>query len=161
MIKYIILLSAFSSLHSTQYIKSGYVSDELSTAIAFVESSFIEGATSHKGAKGYWQITDIACKDVGIDCRKPDLITQYRVMNAFILKWYKKTKCIYKTLDIYNRGYGNVKKYPYKGEYKKHPYIGRILSYLKEIKKFNGEVPYKKIKGFKRIKNGFKIVYKK
>lgn len=34
-------------------------------------------------------------------------------------------------LDYYNRGIGTAKKYPYKGKWEKHPYVGYVLKYMK------------------------------
>lgn len=36
-------------------------------------------------------------------------------------------------LDAYNRGWGNVKKYPYRGEWVNHRYVGLILKQMKKV----------------------------
>ena len=49
----------------------------------------------------------------------------------FLIKRYNNQ--LYKALDAYNRGYGNVDKFPYKGDYKNHHYVGLIINNMEKL----------------------------
>jgi len=40
---------------------------------------------------------------------------------------------VYLSLDAYNRGMQKAEDYPYKGDWKNHPYVGKIIGFMEEI----------------------------
>ena len=89
------------------------------------------------------QLQIVTAKDIGY---KGDIkgLFNPEVNIAFGIKYLKQCITwangdIYTALDMYNRGVGFVKKYPYKGIWFEHRYVGKVLEALfindKEIKK--------------------------
>lgn len=83
---------------------------------------------------GLMQIQYNTAKDVGFKGKLNDLLDPQINMKygcLYLSKMYKQTNGnLYQTLDAYNRG-PNAIKSPYKGDWNKHPYVGKII---KEVK---------------------------
>jgi soluble lytic murein transglycosylase-like protein len=106
-------------------------------AVAYVESRNNYKAIGDGGkAYGLMQIHCPTAKDVGFEggCKglfNPDTNIYYATKYLEFL--FNRYGSLYKALDAYNRGLGNVDKWPYKGDYKKHKYVGKVMSALGKI----------------------------
>jgi len=107
-------------------------------AVIYVESAFDENAVGDDGKSyGLMQIQLNTARDMGFKGTIKELMdpeTNIKYGTMYLVYLYKKTGDLFIALDAYNRGLGNVKKYPYKGDYKDHRYVGKVLKYLKGLK---------------------------
>ncbi len=102
--------------------------------IAYVESSFRPTAIGDDGRSfGLMQIQMPTAKDMGFKGNKKQLLNP-KVNAKYSIRYFKymrkRTKSIEMALDAYNRGF-NAIYHPYKGDWNKHPYVGKIKRYIK------------------------------
>lgn len=157
-----IFLFLLANLSSLDMFTGDSINPYIIDAIAFVESSYREDAVSSAGAFGIFQLRDIACADVGIDCsNRSDVNKQYEAMQLFLKRWYKVTGCTYTTLDIYNRGRGNQLRNKWTKDWQAHPYVGKILAFINERKeKQDKDIEfYKNIDRFEKRNDRYVVVY--
>lgn len=109
--------------------------EELSSCVVesliAVESNGVSNLTGDDGKSfGLMQIQLPTARDLGFTGTIQDLMNskinkKYGIMYLkFLLKRYSN---LYIALDAYNRGMGNVERYPYQGDWRQHKYVGRIL----------------------------------
>ena len=106
-------------------------SKKLIMAIKKVESNMDKDAISNKDALGLMQIMYESAKDVGFTGTPEELmdpITNTKYGCLYLAKLYKEKKDMNKALDAYNRGSKAETNNPYLGNWKDHPYVGKILS---------------------------------
>jgi len=105
-------------------------------AVMFVESSTRKHVTGDDGKSfGLMQIMLQTARDQGFRGTKHQLL--FPVYNikygtkylSQCLKWSLGDVC--GAIDIYNRGIGNVIKYPYKKQWAKHRHVRKVIDYLK------------------------------
>lgn len=111
-------------------------------AVTLAESDMNPNAISNKGCLGLMQLEPTTAKDMGFNGENINLLnpgtnilygTRYL---RWVYKYYRGHKNrLYKTLDAYNRGIGNVDKYPYKGKYEEQRYVKRVLAAMKALQK--------------------------
>jgi len=113
-------------------------------AVALAESSMNTNAISNKGCLGIMQLEPLTAKDMGfnlpnIKLLNPEINMHYGTKYLrWVYQYFRgQRNRLFKTLDAYNRGIGNVTKYPYKGDYKEQRYVKRVL-YAMEFLKKNG-----------------------
>ena len=108
-------------------------------AMIFVESSFrphVPGIDADKKGWSYGltQIKYSTAKEMGFtgtlkQLEDPETNIHY---GAMYLSWCRRFVGgdIWQALDAYNRGVGMVRKYPYKGKWKDHKHVGKVLKYI-------------------------------
>lgn len=134
----------------------------LLNSIAFIESRHKTTAISNTGAFGILQITDGACQDADIECtdkNKLNIDLQIEVASRYIKRYMQTGRNICEVLYIYNNGYGNARKNPYKGDWQADKYVGSITAYLKLILKDTDKSL--SVWKFKKVNNKYEIVYNK
>ena len=109
---------------------------KLINAIVAVESRGDHEAVSSDNALGLMQIKYETAKSMGFkgkktDLNKPQVNLKYGCMYLYQM-YIEQHRNIYAALDAYYRGPTTVKEDPYKGKWKKHPYIKKIKDELKE-----------------------------
>lgn len=109
-------------------------------AMAWTESSMRPNIRSHKDCLGLMQIHINTANDMGfVGTEKQLLVPSVNVKYAikyvyWIYNRYRGHKNrLYKTFDAYNRGIGNVEKWPYKMAWADHKYVGKILTKVNEL----------------------------
>lgn len=105
-------------------------------AIKKIESNHNSNAVGDGNISyGLMQIQYNTAKDVGFKGNPKDLLNPRINMKygcLYLSKMYRQTNGnLYQTLDAYNRG-PNAIKYPYKGDWSKHQYVGKIIKELKK-----------------------------
>jgi len=109
-------------------------------SIITVESTHRTFALSSANCKGLMQLKPSTARYMGYTGHVkglyiPEVNIHYGI--KYIKYLNDKTGNVWVSMDAYNRGYSNVKKYPYKKKLTKHPYVGKILrnysSFLKEM----------------------------
>lgn len=121
---------------------TGEIDKDYIYSLMFIESSFNPNARSDKDCLGLMQIHLDTARDLGFKGKLEELFipainVKYSIKYIYwIYKRYKGHKNrLYKTFDAYNRGIGNVKKWPYKKSWRKHRYVGKIISRYEELTK--------------------------
>ncbi len=124
-----------------KYSKRFDINPLLIQGIIEVESAFIvmaEGPDTKGGGYSYglMQIKHETALDIGYKGNLETLVDQ-EVNIAFGIKYIKQ--CIewaggnwLTALDMYNRGVGMVRKYPWKRAWAFHPYVGKIIKAIQD-----------------------------
>jgi soluble lytic murein transglycosylase-like protein len=106
------------------------ISEEMIHAVINVESGGNAKAKNKDGSYGLMQLqygtaVVMGFKGSRVDLLKPEVNISLGVKYLrYLLDMFGSENM---ALDAYNRGWGNVKKYPYRGEWAKHRYVGLIL----------------------------------
>jgi soluble lytic murein transglycosylase-like protein len=105
-------------------------------ALIAIESSFNSIAIGDDGkSSGATQIQYTTAWEMGFRGDIKELLNP-EINIHYGLKYFKfmkqKTKSINQAYDAYNRGY-NAIYYPYKGLWKEHPYVKKILKYINDL----------------------------
>ena len=82
---------------------------------------------------GLMQVKYTTAKELGYKGRPNGLLdpqTNLKFGCLYLSKMYEQTDDLYRSLDAYSRGPVNESKSPYKGDWSKHPYVGKILKVL-------------------------------
>lgn len=122
-----------------KYASRFNVPPEIVKAVISVESNYKNKAVGpddygSRSSYGLMQIQIETAKDIGY---KGDIegLFNPEVNIAFGIKYLRN--CIawangnlYTALDMYNRGVGFVRKYPYKGKWDNHRYVNKVLKNL-------------------------------
>lgn len=132
------MFSLTTSLHAICFqVKGSLINSRTLKAIAKVESNFNPKARN-KDSLGLMQIQLATARFLGMkgSIRKqlfnPKTNLKYAVMYLnYLYEMFQGD--VFKVLDAYNRGWGNVKSHPYKKDYLKHKYVKKVLSALKEL----------------------------
>ena len=118
-----------------QHAKNNIINEEIFVSMAFVESSFKPFVIGDGGKSfGLMQISLNAAKQVGFYGSQDDLISNPKLNVQLAVKYLiwllNQTGDLYIALDAFNRGIGNVQKFPYKGDYRLHRYVGKVIENL-------------------------------
>jgi len=112
----------------------------ITSALIKVESSGNANAvnTTPRGVShGVMQIQLSTAQDMGFkgklkDLYKPVINKIYGTKYIqWLLKWHHGD--LFAALDSYNRGIDKVAKFPYKGDWKQHKYVGKILEQMETL----------------------------
>lgn len=143
--EYEVLIEKYSKLNDLPaYLVKAIISVESSSRPTAKGKDSRGGKYSH----GLMQLKPISAKDVGFNVTIKDLYDSELNIKigskyfAKCLQHYAKGN-LNVALDMYNRGPTRVKKFPYKGDWKEHPYVGKILI---KFNKYGGVYGSKKIK---------------
>ncbi len=114
---------------------------KLVKAVIKIESAYKHKAIGpdaygDKSSYGLMQLQIATAKDIGYKGNIDDLYVP-EVNIAFGIKYLKQclewaNNNVYEALDMYNRGVGMVRKYPYYGDYRNHNYVGKIIHELRK-----------------------------
>lgn len=119
-----------------KYAEMYNVDPQIVLAVVNVESRFHPGVVSADGSYGLMQLLPSTARVLGYQgpikgLKNPE--TNIR-LGVFYLSYLKdKFDSMCDVLDAYNRGWASVQKWPYKGDWHKHRYVGRILQYIDNI----------------------------
>lgn len=138
----------------------GEISNEVLIAQAWIESSMRPRIKSHMDCLGLMQIHLDTAIDMGFKGKEEDLydpVTNIKYSIKYMYWLYKRYKGhrnrLYTTLDAYNRGIGNVKKWPWKHSWKKHKYVTKVLKKMMELRRSDGSVK-NGTKGLPKLQTG-------
>jgi soluble lytic murein transglycosylase-like protein len=105
------------------------VAQKIIKAIIAVESSGNNYAKHKDGSYGLMQLQYGTAQVMGYKGSREGLFDPETNISIGV-KYFRYLLDMLKdeniALDAYNRGWGNVKKYPYKGDWSKHKYVGLI-----------------------------------
>lgn len=113
---------------------SGIFDPSIIEGIVFAESSFRVKVTGDDGlSRGLMQIQLTSAREVGFrgtvqELHDPVINIRYGV--KYLEKMFHATGNAYTAIDAYNRGLGNVQKYPYRGQWKRHKHLRKVIIYL-------------------------------
>jgi soluble lytic murein transglycosylase-like protein len=126
-----------------KYATKNKVDPLIVRAIIAVESAGNPDAVNPEGSHGLMQVqlaTARVMKFTGTakELRNPDTNIKYGTL--YFRMMLDQFGDLWVALDAYNRGPGNVQKWPYKGNWERHPYVSKVMmklggSYIRQISK--------------------------
>lgn len=118
-----------------KYSERYHVNPRLVEAMIYVESSFRINVVGDDGCShGLMQIQMSTARDEGFRGTRQQLIWPiYNIKYGVkylrtLLAWTQGD--VLQALDAYNRGIGNVLRRPYRGDWREHKYVGKIIKFL-------------------------------
>ena len=136
---WLVILSANLYAYNASYVKdkarNDLINPNVFAAMASVESNFNPRAIGDDNKSfGIMQISIPAARHMGFKGPAKALMNpeiNIRISVKYLTYLFIETSSLYVALDAYNRGLGNVRKFPYNGLYENHPYVGKIIKILK------------------------------
>lgn len=119
----------------------GEIDDNYILAQIKIESSNNPNAKSDKNCLGLMQIHLTSARDVGFkgDVNKlfvPRINIKYGIKYLYWIynRYEGRKNRLYASFDAYNRGIGNVRRWPYQRAWQGHRYVGKIIKVYEKLK---------------------------